>query len=174
MRFETERLLLRDYTPEDWETVHIYGKDPEFSKYEPWGPNSIEDTKKFISDNIERSKLSSRFHYEFAVCLKNENLQIGGCGLRRESQSSAIANMGWAINPRYQSHGYATEAALELINFGFTKLDLKVIYATCDTRNIPSFKVMEKLGMKRVGHLVESRNFKNEISDGYRYEILPG
>ncbi len=171
LKLKTDRLLLRDYTPEDWESVHVYGKDPEFSKYEPWGPNSVEDTKNFIADNIMKSKLNPRFHYELAVCLKEGSRQIGGCGLRRESQTSEVANMGWAINPEFQKRGYATEAASKLIQFGFEDLNLRVIYATCDTRNVASYKVMEKIGMKRVGHLIANRNFKNEVSDSYRYEI---
>ncbi|MEO0335094.1 MAG: GNAT family N-acetyltransferase [Pseudomonadota bacterium] len=171
MRLETERLILRDYKLQDWEAVHVYGSVPEFSQYEMWGPNTIEDTKKFISDMIVNSKDRPRYRFEFAVELKSEKYLIGGCGLRRDSQESCIANMGWAINPKYQGVGIATEAARACLNFGFQELNLAVVYATCDTRNIASYRVMQKIGMKRVGHMIGDRKIDSKILDSYRYEI---
>lgn len=47
-----------------------------------------------------------------------------------------------------------------------------VIYATCDTRNIASYKVMEKLGMNRVGFIKGNKEVKGYVRDSYRYEIL--
>jgi ribosomal-protein-alanine N-acetyltransferase len=173
VKFDTKRLYLRDYRETDWESVHEYGSIPEFSQYEMWGPNTDEDTKKFIADSISRSTANPRFHFEFAVCLKDGDRQIGGCGIRRDTEFSHVANLGWAINPKYQNVGYATEAASALIEFGFKNLNLKVIYATCDTRNVASYKVMEKLGMQKVGHMIGDREIDGQTLDSYRYEILP-
>ncbi len=167
----TQRLKLRAYVTNDWERVHIYGSDPDFSKYELWGPNSVEDTHKFIAEMIEQSKSSPRYKFDFAVCLKEDDLLIGGCGIRRETEKSNVANLGWAINPEFQSKGFATEAARALISFGFNDLKLAVIYATCDTRNTPSFKVMEKLGMKKVGLMKGTKEVKGHVRDSYRYEL---
>lgn len=168
---ETKRLLLRDYKVEDWERVHIYGSDPDFSKYEFWGPNTLEDTKYFIADMVRQSHSDPRFKFDFAVCLRDSGLLIGGCGLRRETELSQVANLGWAINPEFQNKGYATEAAKALIDMGFQKLNLAVIYATCDTRNAASYRVMEKLGMKRVGFIKGTKEMKGHIRDSFRYEI---
>lgn len=171
---ETPRLILRGHKPEDWERAHIYGRDPEFSKYEAWGPNTEEDTKKYISDVILQASENPRYKFEFAICLKDSGLLIGGCAIRRESQSSCIANLGWAINPEFQSKGYATEAAKGLIQFGFEQLQLKVIYATCDARNNASSRVMEKLGMKQVGLLKGDKMQKGHLRDTLRYELICG
>ena len=173
LTMETERLILRNYKTEDWERVHIYGSNADFSKYELWGPNTLEDTHKFVADMVEQTKSDPRFKYDFAVCLKENGLFIGGCGIRRETELSHVANLGWAINPDFQNKGYATEAATALIGFGFRTLKLSVIYATCDTRNSPSYKVMEKLGMKKVGFIKGTKEVKGHIRDSYRYEILP-
>lgn len=172
MTIYTDRLLLREYQKSDYETVHAYGSQPNFSKYEEWGPNSPEDTEKFIAVKIAESISNPRFVFDLAVCLKDTNLQIGGCGIRRDSEQSAVANLGWAINPDYQNQGYATEAARRLIEFGFNELGVSVIYATCDTRNGASYKVMEKLGLKRVGLIKEHKFIKGHLRDSYRYEIL--
>lgn len=168
----TERLILRDYKSEDWERVHIYGSTPDFSRYEIWGPNKLEDTHKFVSDMVKQAQTSPRFKFDFAVCLKESELLIGGCSIRRETENSHVANLGWAINPDFQNKGYATESAQALIGFGFKELGLSVIYATCDTRNVASFRVMEKLDMKKVGFIKGDIEIKGHIRDSFRYEIL--
>jgi len=167
----SDRLILRDYREQDWERVHLYGGLPEFSRFEAWGPNKIEDTKKFIADRVRQALFSPRSQYELAVCLKDSDLLIGGSGLRRETQDSHVASLGWAINPQFQNQGYASEAARRLIRFGFEELKLKVIYATCDTRNVASFKVMEKVGMTSVGFIKGHMEVKGYLRDTYRYEI---
>ncbi len=91
---ETKRLILRDYRSGDWERVHIYGSNPEFSKYDVWGPNSVEDTKKFVNDMVLQASENPRYKFDFAICLRDSDLLIGGCGIRREAESSHIANIG--------------------------------------------------------------------------------
>jgi RimJ/RimL family protein N-acetyltransferase len=167
----TKRLILRPYITSDWHRIHAYSADPDFSKYELWGPNTLEDTHKYVAAMIEQAKAIPRFKFDFAVCLKSNGLLIGSCGIRRETETSLVANLGWAINPEFQNQGFATEAARSVIDFGLNELKLKVIYATCDTRNTPSFKVMEKLGMKRVGLIKGTKEVKGHIRDSYRYEL---
>ncbi|NJM09464.1 MAG: GNAT family N-acetyltransferase [Bdellovibrionaceae bacterium] len=173
MTLITERLSLRSYKTEDWERLHIYASDPDFSKYEFWGPNTLEDTHRFIAEMVQQAAITPRYKFDLAVCLKENGLMIGGCGIRRETELSQVANLGWAINPDFQGKGYATEAARALIEYGFQKLGLSVIYATCDTRNAPSYKVMEKVGMRKVGFIKGTQEVKGYVRDSYRYEILP-
>jgi RimJ/RimL family protein N-acetyltransferase len=124
MQLTTERLILRNYKTEDWERVHIYGADPGFSKYEFWGPNTIEDTKKFVQEVVTQVQQQPRFTYDLAIFLKDSGLLIGGCGIRSESEQSHVANLGWAVNAEFQNNGYATEAAKALIEFGLQTLKL--------------------------------------------------
>lgn len=58
-----------------------------------------------------------------------------------------------------------------LINYGFEHFNRKVIYATCDTRNVASYRVLEKCGMQRVDTIVGNRKIRGNIYDSYRYEI---
>ncbi|MGE0528891.1 MAG: GNAT family N-acetyltransferase [Bdellovibrionales bacterium] len=171
MNLTTNRLVLRNYKTEDGARVHIYAADPDFSRYEIWGPNTLEDSHKFVADMAQQSETHPRYKFDLAICLKDSGLLIGGCGVRRETELSQVANLGWAVNPEFQCKGYATEAALALIEFGFQRLNLSVIYATCDTRNAPSYKVMEKLGMKRVGFIKGAQEVKGHVRDSYRYEL---
>ena len=56
MTLETGRLLLRNYRTEDGERVHIYGSSAEFSKYELWGPNALEDTHNFVTEMVQQAQ----------------------------------------------------------------------------------------------------------------------
>jgi ribosomal-protein-alanine N-acetyltransferase len=170
---KTARLTLRKFRTADWERVHIYGSDPDFSKYEMWGPNSVHDTHNFIVDMIKKSEASPIFEYHFAICLSEGDLLIGGCSLRRETEQSRVGALGWAINPEFQNQGYATEAAQALLRLAFDDLKLAVVYATCDTRNAASYRVMAKLGMQRVGFIKGTQEIKGHVPDRYRYEIVP-
>ncbi|MDZ4677202.1 MAG: GNAT family protein [Oligoflexia bacterium] len=171
MQIETKRLILRDQVFEDWRDIHEYAKDSEFSKYEHWGPNTEEDTKNFVLSNIERAKGTRRYKFDFSVVDKKTSKVIGGVGLRRESETSSVGSIGYAIHPLYQNLGFATEAVNALYEFGFNALKLQVLWATADVLNNASYKVMEKSGMKRVGLILRHKEFKMAWHDSYRYEI---
>lgn len=53
------------------------------------------------------------------------------------------------FNPKYQNRGYASEAARAILEYGFKEMNLHRIIATCQPENIPSYRVMEKIGMRR-------------------------
>lgn len=172
LTIETSRLILRNYRTDDWHRVHIYAASPEFSQFELWGPNAAEDTQKFVNDMVLQATEQERYKFDLAVCLKETELLIGGCGIRREATASCVANLGWAINPDFQSQGLATEAAQALIDFGFSKLGLMLIYATCDARNFASAKVMEKLKMKQSGLIEGDILQKGHLRDTLRFELI--
>lgn len=168
---EAERIYIRDFETTDFDAVHEYAMLPDFSQFEVWGPNAELDTRKFIETTIEQSKYTPRFVYEMAIILKSDQHLIGSIRLGRETEDSCVASLGYAINPKFQGKGYATEATRALIKFGFKTLNLLVIYASCDTRNIASQKVLEKSGMHRVGCMIGDRKIRGKIYDSYRYEI---
>lgn len=172
MQFYTERLLVREYLDSDVHTVHAYGSDAEVTKYEVWGPNTEEESRAFVGQAMKEQFEPERWAFNLAVCFRDSGMHIGGCSIRRESERSRVGSLGWIIDPRYQGRGYATEAARALIDIGFVELGLSVIFATCDTRNTASFRVMEKLGMVRVGELRSGREIKGHRRAIYRYEVV--
>lgn len=171
---ETERLYLRNFQGADFAAVHEYGSLPDFSQYEMWGPNTEPHSRAFIEESIAKAKYQPRYQYQLAIIFKETDELIGGANIELESQNSKIAHIGYAVNPRFQNKGYATEASKSLIRFGFADLNLLIIYATCDTRNVASYTVLEKCGMRRVGKIIGNRKIRNGIYDTYRYEIYPG
>jgi ribosomal-protein-alanine N-acetyltransferase len=173
MRFEreTQRLLLRPYRHEDWRDIHRYASLPDFSRYDVWGPNSAEDTKAFVAFCIAQLAAVPISRYDFAVAVKPDGVVIGGCTLKLDDGDGSAAGLGYAINPAYQGRGFATEVASALIGFAFAELDLSEVYAECDTRNLASRRVMEKVGMQLVTVILRHQEIRGIMTDTYRYAI---
>jgi ribosomal-protein-alanine N-acetyltransferase len=169
---ETKRLLLRPYVAEDWAHVHAYAAIPEFSRFEAWGPNSAEDTKRFVDACIASMSEQPIRGYQLAVVAKEDGRPIGGCTLKQNNAGVREAFVGYAISPDFQCRGYATEAAAALIEFGFGSLGLFRIYAECNARNAASRRVMEKLGMRMVSLRENHKQVKGVFIDSCEYELL--
>jgi len=168
---ETERLILRKYKEDDFAAVHSYGSCAENLIYMQFGPNSDEDTEKFINRAIAEGKREPCKEYMYAVVLKENGRLIGGCEI-----SIDRGHLGWILHRDYWKQGYGTELGRELLQFGFEELGIRRISATCDAENVGSFRVMEKIGMRREGLLFdarpENRLSHREHGDELVYDIL--
>lgn len=80
--------------------------------------------------------------------------------------------IAYALAKKFWNRGYMTEAANAIVAFGFEKLGLHRIYATCDPANTASVRVMEKISMKREGHLRAHRFAKGNWRDSLLYAVL--
>ncbi len=151
-------------------TVHEYASDVENARYMVHLPNeTIEETKAFLERVSNEWEKEEPTGYEFAVLLGG--VHIGAvCAYLNEERTEA--EIGWIINKNYWRQGYAFEAATLLLEFCQKELNIHRFTAVCDIDNIGSYRVMEKLGMKRVS-VREGRKNKasEELSKEYRYEM---
>jgi len=138
-------------------------------KYQPFGPNTEEETKAHISRAIARQEESPRTFYDFAIVRKSDNKLIGECSINITNAGNKEAMLGYLLNRKDWNQGYITEAARKIIAFGFERLGLHRIIASCDPANTGSYRVMEKSGMQREGYLREERMFK--VSGAISYYI---
>jgi RimJ/RimL family protein N-acetyltransferase len=162
---------LRTYDPDDWERVHVYASVPEFSQYDIWGPNSVDDSKAFVASCIEETEREPILRYELAIVSIEQNLLIGGCSLKRKHASDGAASLGFAVNPDFHNQGYATEVVGALCDFGFSVLGLSKILAACDARNTASYRVMEEVGMTRVATKRSDSGISGAMMNSYHYEL---
>ena len=141
----TERLVLKPMCMEYLNSTHEYASDPENTTYMLFLPNdSIEQTMGYIQGAENEFCKEQPSFYEMAV-LCNE-VHIGAVSLYLNEERDT-GEFGWMINKRYHGQGYATEAAVALLEYARRKLGVKHFTATCDTENAASRHVMEKLGM---------------------------
>lgn len=166
---ETERLVIRRFKSNDWKDFYEYFSNEEVLKFEPYKPFSEEETKK---EAIRRTTDPAFW----AVCLKENNKLIGN--LYFAERNFDTWELGYVFNLNYWGNGYAIESCKALMNYAFKELKVRRIIAKCDPKNPNSWKLLERLKMRREGHLKESVYFfKDENNnpiwkDTYEYGIL--
>ena len=153
-KLETQRLWLREMRESDFSAVHSYASTSENTVFMPWGPNTEEQTRAFLSLAAAEANRQPCVNYQYAVTLKSTGRLIGGCSL---ALSGDEAELGWVLSLAEWNQGYGTEIGKALLKFGFDELNLHRIIARCDAENIASYRVMEKIGMLREGLFLESR-----------------
>lgn len=165
MNIATERLIIRKFTYEDWRCVHEYTSDFNVMKYMPEGVFSEEYSKEFVIKN------SSENARNFPVLLKKDQTLIGHIEFHKYFGEHTY-EIGWVFNPKYYNKGYASEASYSILKYGFETMKLHRIIATCQPENIPSYRVMEKIGMRREGFFKKCIPQGNEWWDEYYYALL--
>ena len=172
MKLETERLILRDFVKEDWQRVWEYQSDPLYLRYYDWTERTPEGVQEFVSWFLEHQKQNPRIKFQFAVTLKSNHLLIGNCGVRMDHSNALQADIGYELDPRHWNHGYATEAAHAIVDFGFSTFGLHRVCSWCVADNTGSAHVLEKLGMRLEGRLRENEFYKGRWWDTLMYAIL--
>ncbi len=157
----TDRLILRKFTLDDMDAVQSYASVRENILYMGWGPNTLEDTKAFIQSAIAAAEEDPCQNYQYAVVLDATGQLIGGCNLLLSGKK---AEVGWILHRDYWKQGYGPELGKALLAFGFDELSLHRIISYCDAENYGSYRVMEKIGMRREGLFLKSRP-ANKLSD---------
>ncbi len=153
--FETERLYVREFNIDDVDPVLAYAGDAENTIYMDWGPESRDEVVNFIHSRLVHQISDPRTAYDLAVCLKDTGELAGAVALFLTDDLQQ-AELGYLFNKRFWKRGYATEAALGMLKFGFLALDLHRIYAKCDSENTSSERVMKRIGFRKEGEFKSS------------------
>jgi len=164
---ETDRLLLREFAEDDWHDVHAYAADPEVVKFMDWGPNTEEDTKAFIALAMDLQHQTPRRSYELAVVFKATGRLIGGASLRVQAGDPRTAELGYTFHPGAWGRGLATEAAKALVQFGFQRLGVQRVFATCRPENTASYRVLRKAGLHFEEYLQNVKIVRGQLVDAF-------
>ena len=168
----TERLVLREFAPDDWEALHAIESRPEVARYQSFAPRTPDESRLYVREAIHGAADDPRLTYDLAVAIASEDRLIGRCGLGISDAEPREAMLWYTLHPDEWGRGYTTEAARAIVDFGFRMLGLHRIWADCDPANVASWRVLEKLGMRREGHLRENAWVKGEWVDSLIYAIL--
>jgi RimJ/RimL family protein N-acetyltransferase len=163
----TERLLLREYREGDLADVHAYAEIPEVSRFMTWGPNSIEQSREHLDRALAQQLEWPRAHVGLAV--ERGGVVIGA--IRMDIQGLS-ADLGYTLHRDHWRQGVGSEAARAMLAVAFGTLGLHRVWATCDIRNAGSWRIMEKLGMRREACFRQDRLIRGDWQDSYLYAIL--
>ena len=180
VRLTTERLTLREIEEDDWRSLLDYWSDPEVARYMPRGALNEEKVKGLVQRAVLGRRSHPRRYFRLAVVLKEGHQFVGDCVCRLvdpdnlEDLSRIIgqAHIGYYFGREFWGHGYATEVASALLAYGFETLGLQKLWAWCDTENLASVRVLEKIGMNREGHFRKSALIQGKRQDCFVYGLL--
>lgn len=172
MQLETERLILREFEECDWEAVLAYQSDPLYLRYYSWSDRSPGNVRAFVNMFLDWQKEQPRTKFQLAVVPKDVNHLIGNCGIRINHTKLREANIGYELDSRFWGMGYATEAAMSILRFGFDELGMHRVFANTLAVNKGSARVLEKLGMRLEARELEKECIKGRWHDSLTYAML--
>jgi ribosomal-protein-alanine N-acetyltransferase len=165
-RLETQRLTLRLITSSDGPAIHRYMGDPVVTRWLPEGRLDKAEAQTFADKNAGRRPTA------IAVVERASGELVGHMAFHPWF-GRATHEIGWAIGRPHQRRGYATEAARALIAHAFETLRCHRVIATCQPQNVASWRVMDKLGMRREAHFRQCiPRDTGEWWDEYLYALL--
>lgn len=167
----TDRLVLRRFAASDIPAIFAYRSQPQVAE---WIGSTSADT----------APLAERFgDGAIAVVVEHDDRVVGDLMVRVEDAyaqsevsagaAASEAELGWTFDPAHHGRGLATEAVGELLRICFDELGLRRVTAACFTANEASWRLMERLGMRREAHhVLDSLHRDHGWQDGYVYALL--
>ncbi|NOU60947.1 GNAT family N-acetyltransferase [Marinifilum caeruleilacunae] len=151
---ETERLQLREFVPDDAQSMFDLNADPEVIRYTGDPPfESVNQARTFLENYADYEKNG---YGRWAMIAKENQEFIGWCGLKLIEEG--LIDLGFRVFRTHWNKGYASEAAKACIDYGFNKLGFDEIIGRVVAENTASVKVLEKMGMQY---------WKNDICHGF-------
>ena len=147
---ETNRLILREMRHEDAPELFEMDKNPNVHRYLWNKPNtSIDEIHEYIT--YVRKQYQENKIGRFVAILKETNELIGWVGLKYNTievnKKVNFYDIGYRLNEKFWGKGYATEATLTWLNYGFKVMKIEKMTAAAHTANMASNKILQKIGM---------------------------
>jgi RimJ/RimL family protein N-acetyltransferase len=170
----TARLSIRRATEGDLEATWEFRRQPEVSE---WLTRLPTDLDAYREQYLDPERLAK------TLIVEHDGVVVGDLMFALEDPwaqdeikdraKGTQSELGWVIAPGHTGQGYASEAAAEMLRISFEDLGLRRVIAQCFADNVASWKLMEKLGMRREDHAVqESLHRTRGWLDGFRDAIL--
>ncbi len=170
----TRRLVIRPALDDDEEAM--------------WSYRRLEATSMWLNTlHRDRAAFAAWFHDPAeranTLVIERSGVVIGNLLVRvedawsqtevRQQAAGTQAEIGWVLHPDHVGHGYATEAVREIVRVCFDQLGLRRVVAGCFAANTASWRLMERIGMRREQHTVrDALHRSGEWMDGYGYALL--
>ncbi len=168
---ETPRLILRRLAPEDLPTLLAYRNDPIVAEYQGWESMSEAEGALFIAEMMLLEPGMRDQWFQFAIERKADARYIGDCALHTHDDVR-LGEVGYTLARSAQGNGYAREAVAAVVEYAFATLGMHRINAAVDVDNPPSYRLLEALGFRREGTVIEGAWFKGKWCSEHYYAVL--
>lgn len=169
---ETDRLMLREARPEDFDDIHAYAVRDDVVRFMIWGPNTAEETRTVLDSWLDEQALWPRTGVNLVIEETATERVVGSIRLTIQDAANRTADMGYTLHSDVWRRGYGTEAGRAVLQAAFGPLGLHRVFAMADTDNVGSWGIMEKLGMRREATLRKNRQVRGDWRDNHVYAIL--
>ncbi len=148
---ETERLLLRPFEMSDADELFEMDKNPNVHDYLWQKPvEHIDEVYAYIE--MVQKQYQENGIGRFSTILKETNELIGWTGIKFvndhiENGNTNFYDYGYRLNPKFWGKGYATEASIAWLDYGFNQMSIQEMNAYTHAENSASNRVLEKIGM---------------------------
>jgi RimJ/RimL family protein N-acetyltransferase len=167
------RLRLRRFRAEDLDVFVAYRSDAGIARYQSWEVPYRPSQGRQLLEELEAIHPDTPGEwFQFAVALRATDRLVGDCAAHVRADDSRQAEIGFTLAPEHHGQGYATEAVRRLLRYLLVERAKHRVSATCDDRNLRSAAVLERAGMRREGHLLESTWSKGEWTNELVYAVL--
>ncbi len=167
----TKRLVLRIFQKSDAVAVTKLCNNYNIYKntlYLPY-PYTIEDALSWIEHHLDN--FNANKSYEFAITDKESGKLYGAIALSN-NQKFNNGEIAYWIGKKFWGNGYATEAAQAILHFAFEEKQYHKVFARYFNSNPASGRVMQKLGLKKEGILIDHVRKENRFEDLVYYGII--
>lgn len=168
----TERLVIRPLTVDDLSRHHTIFSNPDIVRYLYEEPFNLQGAEEHLSRRYRVELPREGEWLNLGVEVKEEGVLIGEIGLAMLSETNRHCEIGYVFDSAFSGYGYATEATAFVVEVAFTVLNAHRVSARLDARNLASRRLLERLGMRREGHLIENEFVKGEWTDEAIYATL--
>jgi RimJ/RimL family protein N-acetyltransferase len=169
---KTERLTLRPAEPRDAEPTFAFRTLPEVAQWVTGRPTDLQEWVQGFGERLADT-----------LVVEKDGAVIGDLMLRiedawaqaevREQAAGTQAEIGYTLDPAYGGQGYATEAVREELRICFEDLGLRRVTALLFADNVPSWRLLERVGMRREQHTKQDSLHRNgQWLDGMMYAVL--
>ena len=162
MEFSTKNLILRTVTENDIDEIARMWEYPHETTVE-----KAYKALKYMENTHSKNRPKAICHLCLGVFLKEQpDVIIGWCGLDGEAEMGKTV-LFYMIDQKYRNRGYATQCAVQLINYAFEDMGYDIIYGGCARDNAGSYRVMQKAGMIQNGFYENGDYIFSIDSDGF-------
>ncbi|MCB2197954.1 GNAT family N-acetyltransferase [bacterium] len=168
----TERLIVHPLGMDDANALFQYRSDPDICRYQGWEPETVEEVQTFIAANLEKQPDTPGQWYQLGLYERDSGELVGDCGLHVLEDDPRQVEIGITLAPDVHGRGLATEALHAILGYLFNELGKHRVFGSVDPRNTASVALLERIGLRREAHFIESLWFKGEWVDDVIYAIL--
>ena len=171
MRTPRVQVTLHELEDGDLPAVAAWATDPLVTVFLTWDAFDLDGARRWIQNARSEAQRVPRRVWELAACDGAENV-IGSGRLSIQDPANRAADIGYVVRRDHWGRGFGTAIAMQLIDFGFHRLHLHRLWATCVAENVASARVLEHAGMGVEGRLRDHVLLRGQWRDSLLYAIV--